>query len=278
MGVVFEWSRAQEQNVTTQAGDRRDRSPARVPGMPWRTAESLRFVDDQQIDSRAHRLVGELRALDQHLQRDHRPAMHVEGIELRTEIARHVGEALRIEEGEHLVVLSPELTQPLDGQSIRYDDQTAIDLSSVHEPIQDERGLYGLAETNFVGEQPTHGIAGARPLRDVELVRKEPDASPEKGPQAVGFAEREKVQDVQAGHEILDLIVIPQRQAFEERAFKLQRPQRVGERSASVCERQRSIRESSRDHRFLASRVDPDRSPWAEIHWDQRVRAGRQPQ
>ena len=152
--------------------------------------------------------------------------MCVEGVEVGTEIARHVGEALRIEEREHLVVLPPELAQPLDGERIRRDHEAAIDLPGVHEAIQDERGLDGLAEADFVGEQPPHGIAGARALRDVELMGKEPDAPAEEGAQAVGFAKSQEVQDVQAGHEILDVIEIAKGEPLEERALELQRPQR----------------------------------------------------
>ncbi len=234
MGVVFEWRGAQEQDVTTQAAIG---AIARQPGVARvarRAAQSLCFVHDQQVDSRSHRLVGQLRALDQHFQRDHDATVCVEGVELGTEIAGHVGEALRIEQREHLVVLPPELTQPLNGQGIRCDHETAIDLPGVHEPIQDERGLDGLSEAHFVGEQPTHGIAGARALRDVELVRKEPDASAEERAQAVGFAKRQEVQDVQAGHEILDVIEIAQGESLEQRAFELQGPQRVGRCRAPV--------------------------------------------
>ena len=97
VGVVFERGRAQEQHVTTQARDRRDRAPAGVARVARRTAESLRFVHDQQVDSRAHRLVGQLRALDQHLQRDHGATMHVERVEVgdRSRAPRRRGAARR---------------------------------------------------------------------------------------------------------------------------------------------------------------------------------------
>ena len=111
--------------MTTQARDRRDRPPAGLAGVAGRSAESLCFVHHEEIDSRGHRLVGQLRAFRQHLQRDHRADVHVERVEVGTEVARHVGEALRIEEREHLVVLPPELTQPLDGQRIRRDHEAA---------------------------------------------------------------------------------------------------------------------------------------------------------
>ena len=225
--VVFEWRGAQEQDVTTQARDRRDRSPGGVARMAGRAAESLCFVHHQQVDAGSHGLGGQLRALRQHFQCDHRAAMHVEGVEVGTEIARHVGEALRIEQREDLVILAPELAQPLHGQDVGRDDETAIDLPGVHEPIQDERGLDGFSESHFVSQQPAHRVARARAFRDVELMRKEADASAEERTQAVSFAKRPEVQDVEAGDEILDLVQIVQRESLEQRAFELHRPQRV---------------------------------------------------
>ena len=276
--VVFERRRAQEQDVAARAR-RSARSPAsRLAGMTRRAAQSLCLVHDEQIDAARDRLLGQLRALDQHLERDHRAAMHVERVEVGTEVARDVGQARRIEQREHLVVLAPQLAQPLDGQRLGRDHQAALDLPGVHEPIQDQRGLDGLAEADFVGEQPAHRIAGARALRDVELVRKQPDASAEERAQAVGFAKSQEVQDVQAGHEVLDVVEIAQGEALEERAFELQRPQRVGRRRAPVRQPQRPVRESRRDRRFLAGRGDADRPPRAQIDRDQRVRVGRQPQ
>ena len=278
MGVVLERGRAQEQDVTAQGRDGRDRPPAGLARVARRAAEPLCFVHDQQIDSRFHGLVGQLRALRQHFQRDHGATMSVERVEVGTEVARHVGEALRIEEREDLVVLPPELAQPLHGQRIRRDHEAAFDLSGVHEPIQDERGLDGLSEADFVGEQPAHGVAGARALRDVELVREEPDASAEEGAQAVGFAKGQEVQDVQAGHEILDVIEIAQGESLEERALELQGPQRLGRRRASVRQPQRPVRESRHDRRFLPGGGDPDRPARAQINRDQCVRVGGQPQ
>jgi hypothetical protein len=186
--VVFERGRAQEENVTTEARDRRNRPPAGLARVARRSAESLCFVDDEQINSRGRGLIGQLRAFRQHLQRNHCAAMHVERVEVRAEVARHIGKALRVKEREHRVVLPPELTQPLDGQRIRRDHQAAFHLPGVHEPIQDERGFDSLPEANFVGEQPADRIAGARSLRHIELMREEPHTSAEKRAQAVGFA------------------------------------------------------------------------------------------
>ena len=84
------------------------------------------------------------------------------------------------------------------------------------------------------------GSLRTRALGDVELVREEPDASAEEGAQAIGFAKGQEVQDVEARHEILDLIEIAQRESFEQRAFELQRPQRVRDARPPVRELQRS--------------------------------------
>ena len=87
----------------------------------------------------------------------------------------------------------------------------------------------------------------------MELVREEPDASAEKRAQAVGFAKGQEVQDVQAGHEIVDLVEIAQGETLEQRAFELQRPQLVGRRRAPVGEAQRAVGQPRRDRRFLAA-------------------------
>ena len=151
--------------MAAERRDRRDRPPAGVARVAGRPPEPLRLVHDQEIDPALDRLVGQLRPLDQHLQRDDGAAMHVERVEVGAEVARHVGEALRVEQREDLVVLPPELAQPLDGQRLRRDDEAALDSSGVHEAIQDQAGLDGLAEADLVGEQPAHGIAGASRAR-----------------------------------------------------------------------------------------------------------------
>ena len=97
--------------------------------------------------------------------------MQFEGIEVVAEILRHVVQPLGVEQREDLVILPPEFAQPLHGQRVGRHHQTARDLARVDEPIEDERCLDGLAQSHFVGEQPSHGIGRAGVLGDVELVR-----------------------------------------------------------------------------------------------------------
>jgi len=112
----------------------------------------------------------------------------------------------------------------------------------------------------------------------VELVREEPHASTEEGAEAIGFANGQQVQDVDACHEILDRVEIAERQAFEERAFELQRPQVVGREGLPVRKAQRPIREPCGDCRLFPRGGDPDRPARAQVNGDQRVRVGRQPE
>ena len=210
--------------MAAEAGDRRDRPPAWFTGMSRRTTQALRFVNDEQIDARANRLVGQLRAVDEHLEGNHGAAVHVERIEVRAEIPRHVGKPRRVEQREHLVVLPPQLSQPLHGQRVGRDDETALDLPGMHQPVEDERCFDGLAEPDFVGKEPAHRIAGSRAFRDMELVWKETDAPPEERSKTVGFAYFKEAQEVQPDHEILDVVEIAEREAFDERPFEIQRP------------------------------------------------------
>ena len=51
--VVLERRRAEQQHVAAERGDRRDRAPGRLAGMPGRTPQPLRLVHDEQIDAGA---------------------------------------------------------------------------------------------------------------------------------------------------------------------------------------------------------------------------------
>ena len=94
MRIVFERRRAEEQHVTTEAGDWRNRSPRRFTRVAGRTPQPLCLVHHEQIDARLHRLTGELGVGGQRLERDDRAAMHVERIEVLTEVARDIRKPL----------------------------------------------------------------------------------------------------------------------------------------------------------------------------------------
>ncbi len=166
----------------------------------------------------------------------------------------------------------------MDRQRIRRDDEAALDLSGMHESIQDERRFDGLAQTDLVGEQPSHRIRDARPFGDMELVREQPDASPQEGAQAVGFTKPQEVQDAHPRHEVLDVVEVTEDETLEECAFELKGPERVWRRSASVRELQCSIRETRDDPGFFSGSGDSDGSSRTQIDGDQGVSASCQPE
>ena len=150
--------------------------------MSRRPPQVLRLVDDQQIDARASTAcVGELRPLDQRLERDRpRGGAASNGLKPSPKSRSHVGEARVVEQREHLVILAPQLAEPLHGERFRRDDEAALDVPRVHQVVEDEARLDRLAEADFVGQQPAHRRAAGGALRDVELVREQADASAEK--------------------------------------------------------------------------------------------------
>ena len=150
MRVAFERRRAEQQDVAAQRRNRSDGSPRWLTGVARWAAQPLRLVHHQQIDARAHGLDGQLRSLDQRLERDDCAAVDVERVEAFAEVARHVGQTRRVEQREHLVVLAPQLAQPLHGQRVGRHHQAALHAAGVHEAIQDQRRLDRLAEADFV--------------------------------------------------------------------------------------------------------------------------------
>ena len=134
------------------------------------------------------RLRGELRIGRQRLERDDRAAMQLERVEAGAEVALHVGEPPLVEQREHLVILAPQLAEPLHGERGRRHHEAALDAARVHEAVEDQAGLDGLAEAHFVGQQPAHRVAGGGALGDVQLVREQPDAAAEERAEPVGLA------------------------------------------------------------------------------------------
>ena len=64
--------------------------------------------------------------------------MQLERVEVVAEILCDVGQAIRVEKREHLVVLSPQLAEPLHRQRVGGDDQATRHLAEVHEPVENE--------------------------------------------------------------------------------------------------------------------------------------------
>ena len=180
------------------------------------------------------------------------------GIEAGAEVARDVGQARRIEQREHLVILAPQLAQPLHRQRLGRDDQAALDLLRVQQPVHDQRRFDGLAEPDFVGEQPAHRQSRGRALGDVQLVREQPHAAAEERAEAARLARRQQVQDVEARQEVFGLVDVAGGQPLEQRAVArgATAPASRHERVAGGGEPQRraALRESGRRGRGLRSR------------------------
>ena len=238
MRIVFERRRAEQQDVPAERGDRRNRAIPRLAGMPGRTPQPLRFVDDEQVDAGRHRLRGQLRPLDQRLERDHRAAMDVERVEAGAEVAADVGQARRVEQREHLVILAPQFAQPLHRQRLGRDDQAALDLPRVQQPVHDQRGFDGLAQPDLVGEQPSHRQPRGRAFGDMQLMREQPDPPAEERAEAARLARREQVQDVQARQEVVGVVDVPCGEPLEQRPIAPARVLRLGhERVAAAASR-----------------------------------------
>jgi len=150
--------------------------------MPRRALETVGLVDDQQIEPRRDGVIGEARCFRKGVDAEDGVAVRIERVERLSEVPGDVGEPLLVEEDEDLVVLPPELAEPLNGQGLRGDDEAARGAPRADQVVQDEARLDRLAEADLVGEEPPDGFAPRRPLRDVDLVREEMDPASKKEP------------------------------------------------------------------------------------------------
>ena len=189
-----------------------------------------------------------------------------------------VGEAAVVEQREDLVILAPQLAEPLHRERRRRHHEAALDAPRVHEMVEDQAGLDGLAEADFVGQQPAHRVAVRGALGHVELVREQPHPAAEERAEAARLADAPQVQDVEPDQEIARFVGVAERQPIEQRAFELERPQRVRRLGAAVGELQPSVGQLRRDPRFFTRRADAHRPAWAEVDRDERVGAGGQAQ
>ena len=219
--------------------------------MTRQTAQALRFVDDEQVDAGRHRLHGQLRPFDQRFECDHRAAMGVERVEAGAEVACDVGQSRRVQDREHLVILAPQLAQPLHRQRLGGDDQAAIDLLRVQQPVHDQRGFDGLAQPDLVCEQPSNRHPRGRAFRDVQLMREQPDPPAEERSEAARFTRREQVQDVEARQEVFGVVDVPRGQPLEQRPVALLRVRRLGHECVAAGrepERGPGVRKMHRQH------------------------------
>ena len=173
--VVLERRGREEQRVPVQARDGRDRAVGGVAGMARGPAQMMRLVHDQQVDSGCDRLLGEARTRDQRVETDHRMTVDVERIESGAEIALDVREPGLVQEHEDLVVLAPQLPQPLHGQRLGRDHERALGAPRADQVVRDQARLDRLSEADLVREQPPHRVLPGRLEGDVELMREETD-------------------------------------------------------------------------------------------------------
>ena len=276
--VVVERDRGEEQHVPAARGDRLDRAPGRVARVTGRPAQAVGFVDDQQVDAGVDAELGQPRLRDERLDRHDRAPVHVERIEARAILARHVGEPLVVEQHEDLVVLAPQLAEPLDRQSVGRDHEAALGAAGPQEAAQDQARLDGLAEAHLVGEEPPHRVGRARARGRVELVGEEPDATAEEGAEALRFAPLEEVQRVEAVREVLDGVEVARGEPLDEVVARVDRPEVRGVDDAPVREAEAAVALGRGDTGLLAARGEAHAAAGVEVERGERRGVRREPQ
>ncbi len=249
VNVVVERDRGEEEQVSPERGDRRDRTPGRSAGVPGRAPQAVGLVHDEEVDAGLGRAGRELGPGDERLQGHDGASVNVERVEVGAVVPRDVGEPRLVEQDEHLVVLPPQLAEPLDGQGLGCDDQAPLGLPGPDEAAQDQAGLDRLAEPDLVGQQPAHGKGGGRALGRVELVGEEADPPAEEGAQPVGLPQGSEVERVEPQGEVLDGIDVSRGQPRHEVRAQVGRPlvagcePHEGRRVAGQAQRHRGGRE-----------------------------------
>jgi hypothetical protein len=169
--------------------------------------------------------------------------MKLERIKVVAKVLRDITQPLRIEQGEDLVILPPQLAQPLHGQRLRRHHQAPVDFLGMDQAIEDQRRLDGLTEADFVGQQPTNRVGAARAFRDVKLVGEQSHAPAQERAQVIGLANRQQVQDVHPRDEVLNIVELTRNQLLEQGAFEFKGPQRVCGLGAAVDQHEQPIRQ-----------------------------------
>jgi hypothetical protein len=135
---------------------------------------------------------------------------------------------------------------------LRRDDQATLDLSGVHQPIENETRLDRLTEPDLVCEQPPDGLSGCRPLGYVQLVWKEAHPAAKKRPQAVRLPDRQELQAFQTCQQFAAPVYVTRREPFQTGPLEGKRPQLVSANHEPVAKAKPSILETIGDRRFLA--------------------------
>ncbi len=173
--------------------------------MAGRSLQVVRLVDDEEVDAGGHRHFDQARVVRQVLEGHDRTPVHLERVEVGTLVAFDLRDALIVEQHEYLVVLAPQLPQPLHGQAFGDNDQDALGTARVNESIHDEARLDGLAEADPIGEQPAHGVRRAGGFCSVQLVGIEANPPTQKRAQAVGLAQALELHGVDSIDEVLQM-------------------------------------------------------------------------
>ena len=251
---------------------------ASLPGMALRALQMVRLVDHQQVDPRLDRLLGQPPALDQGVEPHDRLAVDVERVETLAMVLDHVVQPLVVEQHEDLVVLAPQLAQPLESQRLGGHDERALGPAGVEEAVQDQARLDRLAEADLVRQQPAHGIAVAGALGGVELVGEELDAPAEERAEPAGLADALEAQAVQTVGEVLEAVELAPRQPLGGRDFRRQRPEVFEIHLAAVGEDAPALLARLDDRRSRPSGSSRARPPGVDGQRRQSVRAGREDQ
>ena len=249
--------------MPSQGGERGDGAIRLVARMAGRAPQVVRLVDHQQVDPGGGRLLGEAAAGNEGLQADDGAAVDLERVEVRPVVGRHVVQPLRVEQDEDLVVLPPQLAEPLQGQRLGDHHQRAVGAAGVEEAVHDQAGLDRLAEADLVGQQPAHRVAVAGALGGVELVGEELDAAAQERAEPSGLADPQEPEAVEPVDEVLEGIDLAAGQPLQGRRLDRQRPQLV-ERDVPTVGQGAAARVAGLDDHDLLARREAGAAPGSE--------------
>ena len=226
--VVFERRCAEQQEMTSERGDRRDGTIRRLAGMTGgrrsRCASSMTSRSMPALTAcapRSGRLtsVSSASTARRWTSKGLKPAP-----KSRATSARRGGSS-SVNTWWYLRHNSPShCTVSASGTMTR---QRSM-FCGVEQPIHDQRRLDRLAQPDLVGQQPAHRHPCRRAFGDVQLVREQPHAAAEKRAEAAGFTRRQEAQDVEPRQDVRGVVDLACGQPFEQRTVAARCP--VGSR------------------------------------------------